>query len=221
MILAWCGTAQAGPWVRAKGEAYVQTAVLVQRINRADAVRGELYGEYGLSAKWTLTAQLEGVTFPDRTGFDQGAYRATLRRQVWRRGIWRAAVEGGVVGGQAIGGTIGGCDEPGGEARVSFGGGGLTKKRRNWFVFVDGAIREHGSCRRQRVEAGIGREVARNWFTTNKVYFEEGSGSARSLKIESVISRRFGKTDLSVGYRQELGGRFQEVGFIFSIERRF
>ena len=124
-------------------------------------------------------------------------------------------------GGEAIGGTIWGCDTVGGEARLSFGGGGRTERGRDWFTFVDGAIREHGTCRRQRIEAGYGREIARNWFTVNKVFLEIGTNDARSAKFETVVSRRFGKLELGLGYRQEFGGRFRENGLIVSLERRF
>lgn len=215
------GLADAGPWVREKRSGYWQSAVLAQKIEGEAAVRGELYGEYGVTSKWTLTAQLEGVTFPALSGFDAGAYRLTGRRQFWRKGVWRAAFEGGVVGGAAIGGTLDGCDTVGAEARLSLGGGGRTKKERDWFTFVDVAIREHGNCRRQRIEAGYGREVTKNWLTINKVYLEEGSGDARSVKIESVLMRRIGKLGISLGYRREVGGRFREDGLILSLERRF
>ena len=215
------GAAEAGPWVREKGDGYLQAAILGQIIDGETAIRSELYGEYGLSTKWTVNAQVEGVKFTQLDGFDQFAYRCTGRRQLWQKGIWKVAFEGGLVGGEAIGGTIGGCDTIGGEARLSFGGGGRTEKGRDWFAFIDGAIREHGNCRRQRIEAGVGREVVKNWFTVSKVFLEEGSGDARSIKVETALSRRFGQTDLSLGYRQELGGRFRENGIILSVERRF
>lgn len=223
-LLLWaflCAQAQAGPWTRDPGAGYWQAAVLGQRIDGADAVRGELYGEYGLTKKWTITGQLEGVKFTQLDGFDQFAYRATARRQFWSRGRWLAAFEGGVVGGEAIGGTLGGCDTVGAEARISFGGGGQTKRDRNWFTFLDGAVREHGNCRRQRIEAGYGQEFAKNWYTVSKVFLEEGSDDARSAKAETVISRRVKSFDFSIGYRQEFGGRFRESGFIISVERRF
>lgn len=213
--------ASAGPWTRDKGAGYASVTVLGQSIDGEEAVRGELYGEYGLTTKWTLSAQLEGLTFPDLAGFDQYAYRATLRRQVWSGGVWRAAIEGGVVGGEAIGGTIGGCDTAGGEARVSFGGGGRNKKGRDWFTFIDGVVREHGNCRRGRIEAGYGMEVLPNWFTVNKVFLEDGTDNARSAKAETTIFRRFGRTDIGIGLRQEFGGSFQETGVLFSVERRF
>ena len=221
MFLCSSHTAFAGPWTRDSGSGYWQTAILGQRIDGADAVRGELYGEYGLTQKWTVTSQLEGVKFTQIDGFDQFAYRITGRRKFWSNGRWLAAFEGGVVGGEAIGGTIGGCDTVGGEARISIGGGGVTKRERNWFTFLDGAVREHGNCRRQRIEAGYGQEVFKNWFAINKIFLEEGSGDARSIKVESTLSKRIKSLDFGVGYRQEVGGRFNEIGLIISVERRF
>ena len=60
--------AEAGPWTRQKGAGYAQAAILGQNIDGVGAVRGELYGEYGVTSKWTLNAQLEGVTFPELAG---------------------------------------------------------------------------------------------------------------------------------------------------------
>lgn len=214
-------SAEAGPWVQEKGHGYWQTALLAQRIDGQEALRSELYGEYGVGSKWAITAQVEGVKFIQLDGFDQFAYRFTGRRSLWRKGHWQAAFEGGIVGGEAIGGTIGGCDTVGGEARLSLGGGGQTEKNRAWFVFLDGAVREHGDCRRQRIEAGFGQEIIKNWFTTSKVFLETGTMDARSAKFESVISRRFGNFDFGLGYRQEVGGRFSENSFIFKVESRF
>jgi len=216
------GTASAGPWSQGKGHVYAEVAVLGQRIDGAGAVRGELYGEYGLTDKLTLTGQLEGVRFPQLSGQDQYAYRATARRQIWQKGRFTAAFEGGVVGGEAIGGTIGGCDTVGGEARLSIGATGRTKRNeREWFAFADAIIREHGNCRRQRLEAGFGQQVLPKWWSVNKVYVETGSDNARSIKLDSKISRTFGRNELGVGYRQEVSGQFRERGILVSLVRRF
>ena len=216
------GSASAGPWGQGAGNTYAEIAVLGQRIDGIGAARGELYAEYGLTDKWTLIGQLEGVTFPALQGQDQYAFRATARRQFWQKGRFSAAFEGGLVGGEAIGGTIGGCDSVGGEARISLGATGRTKRNeRAWFAFVDGAIREHGNCRRQRIEAGFGREIRPKWWTVNKVYLETGTDNARSIKLDSKISRQFGRNELGLGYRQEVGGRFREIGVVVSLVRRF
>lgn len=214
--------AVAGPWGQGAGRTYAEIAALGQLIDGAGAVRGELYAEYGVTDKWTIIGQAEGVRFPQLSGQDQYAYRATARRQIWQKGRFTAAFEGGVVGGEAIGGTIGGCDSAGGEARLSVGATGQTKRReREWFAFADVIAREHGNCRRQRLEAGFGQEVASNWWSVNKVYLETGSGDARSIKLDSKISRTFGRNELGLGYRQEVSGRFREIGVVVSLVRRF
>lgn len=219
---AGSGTASAGPWGQGAGNTYAEIAVLGQRIDGAGAVRGELYAEYGVTDKWTVISQLEGVTFPALDGQDQYAYRATIRRQFWQNGRFTAAFEGGVAGGEAIGGTIGGCDTVGAEARISLGATGQTKRNdRSWFAFADGVVREHGNCRRQRIEAGFGQEIWPKWWTVNKVYLETGTGNARSIKLDSKISRQFGRNELGIGYRQEVGGRFREIGVVASLVRRF
>lgn len=215
-------TASAGPWSQGQGHVYAEVAVLGQRIDGAGAVRGELYAEYGVTDRWTIIGQAEGVQFPQLSGQDQYAYRATARRQIWQKGRFTAAFEGGVVGGAAIGGTIGGCDSAGGEARLSVGVTGRTKrKEREWFAFADVIAREHGNCRRQRLEAGFGQEIFPKWWSVSKVYLETGSGDARSIKLDSKISRTFGRNELGLGYRQEVSGRFQEIGLLVSLVRRF
>jgi len=224
-LLIHCGFAPlavAGPWGQGDGNTYAEIAVLGQRIDGVGAARGELYAEYGVTDKWTVIGQLEGVTFPALSGQDQFAYRATVRRQIWQKGAFLAAFEGGVVGGEAIGGTIGGCDSVGGEARLSVGASGKTRRNdRSWFGFVDGVIREHGNCRRQRIEAGYGQEIFPNWWSVNKVYLETGTGEAQSIKLDSKISRKFGANELGLGYRQEVSGRFREIGVVVSLIRRF
>lgn len=224
-LLIHCGMAfpaAAGPWGQGDGNVYAEIAVLGQRIDGVGAARVELYGEYGVSDKWTAIGQLEGVTFPALSGQDQFAYRATFRRQIWQKGRFIAAFEGGVVGGEAIGGTIGGCDSVGGEARLSIGASGKTKRNeRSWFGFADAVIREHGNCRRQRIEAGYGQEIFPKWWSVNKVYLETGTGDAQSIKLDSKISRQFGANELGLGYRQEVSGRFREIGIVVSLVRRF
>ncbi len=216
------GDAIAGPWGQGAGRTYAEIAVLGQRIDGVGAVRGELYAEYGVSDKWTVIGQAEGVRFPQLSGQDQYAYRATVRRQIWQKGRFTAALEGGVVGGEAIGGTIGGCDSVGGEARLSVGAAGRTRRAdRNWFAFADAIVREHGNCRRQRLELGYGQEVIPKWWSVNKVYVETGTGDARSIKLDSKISRTFGRNELGLGYRQEVSGRFREIGVVVSLVRRF
>ncbi|MEM9669279.1 MAG: hypothetical protein AAF950_10180 [Pseudomonadota bacterium] len=195
---------------------------MAQNIDAEEALRVETYAEYGLTSEWTVIGQLEGITFPDIAGFDQFAYRLTGRRRFWQSGPLMLGIEGGLVGGEAIGGLFGGCDSPGGEARLSFGGAGVRgEESRSWFFFADAAVREHGNCRRQRLEVGYGYEAIRNWFTINKVFFDRGGGLAQSAKVESTIVRRFGATDLAVGIRQEFGGDFEEFGILISIEHRF
>ncbi|MEM7661671.1 MAG: hypothetical protein AAF292_05440 [Pseudomonadota bacterium] len=216
------GSAQAAPWTQKSGDWYVQAAILGQNIDGEEAVRLETYAEYGLTSRWTITGQIEGVTFPDLAGFDQYAYRLTGRRRFWQSGSLMLALEGGLVGGEAIGGLVGGCDSPGGEARLSFGGAGTRgEEQRSWFFFADAAVREHGNCRRQRFETGYGYEFYPKWLSVNKIFYDRGGGLAQSAKVESTLVRRFGPTDVGFGIRQEFGGEFAEFGILLSVERRF
>jgi hypothetical protein len=48
----------------------------------AEGWRADLYGEYGINDRWTLTAKSEAVTYPDFTEFDREALRLSIRRQL-------------------------------------------------------------------------------------------------------------------------------------------
>jgi len=217
---AVCEPALAGPWVRAKGEGYGRGAVAAERVSGLDAVRYDGYGEFGLSDQWTLTMKAEQVRFRGNEDFNAQGLRTTLRRSLYKRGPIRVAVEAGAVYGAAMGG-VRGCDTIGAEARVSSGMSGNWAGT-NWYVFADAATRLHGEgCWRDRLEIGGAQEIAPNIYLTNQFWFERGSEEARSDKIETGILWRIGKTDLSLAWREELSGRFDEQGIVLAVANRF
>ena len=218
--IALCEPALAGPWVRAGGQGYGRAAVAAENVSGLDAVRYDGYGEYGLNDSWTLTVKAEQVRFSGNRDFNAEGFRATLRRNLFRRDALIVSAEIGAVHGAAIGG-VKGCDQLGGEARLSSGMSGSWSGT-DWYVFADAATRLHAEgCWRDRLEIGGAQEIAPNLFLTNQFWFERGSESARSDKIETGLLWRIDALDLSVAWREELSGRFDESGLVIAIARRF
>ena len=221
-LLAGCVSlpAEAGPWVQPDGEGYGRFALSAERVEGLDAYRYDGYAEYGLTSKWTLTAKAEAIEFADASDFNAEGARLSLRRSLWQNDTLRVAAEVGAVHGAAIGG-VRGCNRLGGEARISAGASGRWDGK-DWFMFADVATRLHGEgCWRDRIEIGAGREISHNLFFTNQIWLERGSESSRSDKIETGFLYRMDQLDLSVAYRQEISGRFEEDGIVLAIARRF
>lgn len=220
MATALCRPAEAGPWARASGEGYGRVAVAGERVSGLDAMRFDGYAEYGLNDQWTLTLKAEQVRFQDNEDFTAEGFRATVRRGLYKRGPLIVAGEIGAVHGAAIGG-VRGCDRLGGEFRLTTGmSGGWSGS--DWYIFADAATRLHAEgCWRDRLEFGGAQEIVPNLFLTNQFWFERGSKSARSDKVETGLLWRLDEIDLSVAWREELSGRFEESGLVVALASRF
>ena len=212
--------AEAGPWLRDPGEFYGRISLAAETVEGLDARRIDVYGEYGLTDRWTLTAKAERVDFVDARDFSRDGYRATLRRDLWRRETALVSVEVGAVYGAAIGG-VRGCDQVGGEARLTGGASGRWDGAR-WYGFADVATRVHGEgCWRDRLEIGAGREIHRDLYVTNQIWIERGSESSRSDKYEAGLLYRHALADFGIAYREEFSGRFEESSVVISVARPF
>lgn len=215
-----CLPAEAGPWVQERGNGFGRLAVSSERVEGLDAWRYDSYGEYGLTSNWTITAKAETIRFVGNSDFDADGARISLRRTLWQQKSLRIAAEVGAVHGAAIGG-VRGCDQLGGEARLSAGASGRWDGA-DWFIFADAATRIHAEgCWRDRIEIGAGREIAHNVFLTNQIWLERGSEESRSDKIETGLLYRARQYDISLAYRQEISGRFEEDGIVIALARRF
>ncbi|MBU1288898.1 MAG: hypothetical protein KJ871_14370 [Alphaproteobacteria bacterium] len=107
-----------------------------------------MYGEYGITDRWTLTGKSEAVAYEDSIGnIDRQSYRLIARRQLWSRKGFTFGMEGGPVYGSAIAGTYG-CDEWGAEARLSSGYSGVRRSL-GYYLFADiAAISHQDGCLR-------------------------------------------------------------------------
>ena len=100
-----------------------------------------------------------------------------------------------------------------------FGSG--VRKGRNYYLFADAAwVHQEGGCDRQRFEFGYGADLGGNFFTTEQVWLETGRQSAESIKTETQFGYHFPLADVSVGYREEFGGAFDEQAILLAVTLR-
>ncbi|KJS35071.1 MAG: hypothetical protein VR74_18135 [Hyphomonas sp. BRH_c22] len=212
--------AEAGPWARDAGGFYVRGLVSAETLGGLDGMRADTYGEYGLTDRLTLTGKTEAVFYEDSIGaIDRQSYRVSLRRQLWSRKGFTFGAEAGAVYGNAIAGTFG-CDEWGGEARVSGGYSGVRKSL-GFYLFSDVALISHqDGCLRRRAEFGYGADVSDPIFVTQQVWLERSNDSADLNKFESQVGYHFGHFDVSVGYREEFGGIYEENAYLIALATR-
>lgn len=215
-----CGTAHAGPWAQEPGGFYGRALVAHETLDGADAWRGDVYVERGLTQTLTIMAKAEAVRFEQAEQFDQEAYRLAVRKQVFKKQGFAAAVEvGAIYGAVATGGAH--CQSLGAEARGSLGYSGRSKKGRDWYAFGDVAVIGHeDGCRRQRVELGYGADISKRLFVGQQIWLEQGNLSADSLKTESMFGYHASRADVAVGYRTEHGGQFEEQSYLVAITVR-
>lgn len=213
------GAGHAAPWVRDDDGWYARALVAQDELNGAEGWRVDLYGEYGLNDLWTVTAKSEAVTYPGGEEFDREAFRLTLRRQLLKRGNWVVGAEAGPIQGSSTTG-LGSCDGFGFEARGGVGYSGAVKGR-DFYLFADAVHLElEDGCARDRIEVGYGSDLTERVFLTQQFWLESGDRSARSMKVENQLGVHFGAVDVSLGYRQEIGGEFEESAILVALVAR-
>lgn len=190
------GVAEAAPWVREDGGWYARALGAHDTLNGADGWRLDFYGEYGVTDKITVTVKNEAVTYPDFRAF----YGSTLSGSNGRSLVF--------------------CEGTGIEARIGGGWSGHYRDR-PLYAFVDAAhLAQDGGCNRNRIEAGYGQDLSRHIFIGQQIWFEEGEISGRSVKTETQLGVHFGPADVSLGYREEIGGAFNENAVLIAVVMR-
>ncbi|MCB9962391.1 MAG: hypothetical protein R3C00_06500 [Hyphomonas sp.] len=214
------GAAEAGPWAQAPGGIYARAIASAERLDGEDGWRGDVYAEYGLRHRVTLTVKAESVRYEGGGISDRDAYRFSARKQLWadNKG-WALGMEAAAVNGSAVAGVFG-CSGWGAEARLAGGRSGV-RKGRGYYFFGDAAYIAHeDGCTRQRLELGYGADLGGHFFTTQQVWLERGNHTARSVKFDTQAGYHFRAFDLSLGYRQEAGGAFNEQAYLVAVTVR-
>ena len=217
-VLPW-PTAGAAPWIQEEGVWYTRAALVSETVEGLNGYRADAYLEYGLSDEWTVTLKGEAVRYTGVDGFDSRGWRATARRLIYDTNRLKVSGEVGLLQGSAIGGRNG-CDRLGAEARMGVSWSSRPR-RKPYYLYMEGVGRFHGSCERQRLEAGYGIRPYASIWTITQVWIERGASDAKSDKIQTEIVWNAERFDFSVGVRREVGNAFDEEGVFLAIARRF
>jgi hypothetical protein len=218
------GVAEAAPWVREDGGWYARMLGAHDTLNGADGWRLDLYGEYGVTDKITVTLKNEAVTYPDFRAFDRESWRLTARRTLGSYKGWTAGAELGAFHGDTLNTSSASglffCNGTGFEARAGGGWSGVYRERA-LYAFADVAHLAQGDdCDRTRIEMGYGQDMTRHLFIGQQLWYEEGDRTGRSVKTETQLGVHFGPVDVSLGYRDEIGGAFEENAILIAVVAR-
>lgn len=215
------GAAEAAPWVREPGGWYTRALLANDTLDGASGWRTDLYAEYGLTPKLTLTAKSERVSFQDAAEFNRDAYRVTLRRELFAHRGWVAGAEFGPVHGSTVTGVGRACDGAGLETRLGAGWSGVSERGRGRYAFADLARITHADgCARNRMELGHGQDIGERFFLSQQLWLEEGNRSVRSVKTDTQFGIKINALDVSLGYREEIGGRYNERAVLVAVVAR-
>ncbi|MBY9068359.1 hypothetical protein K1X12_15770 [Hyphomonas sp. WL0036] len=215
------GIAEAAPWVQEDGGWYARGLVARDSLNGVEGWRADLYGEYGLTSKTTLTLKNEAVKYADAPAFDQENWRLTARRTFGSYKGWTAGAEVGVFHGATLNGSAASglifCEGAGFETRLGGGWSGYYREKA-FYIFSDVAHLSQGDqCGRTRIEMGYGQDLTDRIFIGQQIWFEESKISDRSVKTETQLGVHFRSFDLSLGYREEIGGAFNENAVLVAV----
>ena len=218
MVLSW-PEAAAAPWIQDEGSLYTRLSLADETVEGLAGARSDAYLEYGLTPKVTVSFKAERIRYDRASDFNSDGWRATVRRPIATIGSFVWSAELGALQGAAIGGRNG-CDALGVEARSGVSWSGVWREREA-FAFGEVALRSYEACRRERFEAGFGQQATDRVWSITQVWLERGSPNAQSYKVQCELLWRADVADFSIGYRQEVGGVFQEESVFLAIARRF
>ena len=211
--------AAAAPWLQDEDYLYARASIASEHVEGLDALRSDIFLDYGIDENWGATFKLERVEYADNSDFNGSGWRATVRRKLLSIGNFVSAAEIGAIEGRAIGGQNG-CDAFGVEFRTGAGWSG-TWRERSTFASVELAGRFHDACQRNRLEIGIGQQTYKNVWTINQIWIERGNQGADSVKLQSEMLWRADRADYSIGYRQEQGAVFDEISLFVAFAYRY
>lgn len=181
----------------------------------AEGWRTDLTGEYSLTAKLTVAATSERVSFPGAADFNRASCRVTPGRELFARGGWVAGAKTGAIRGSTVTGAARTCNG-GGWGR----GRGLdvpASGRRYAFADIARIVQQDG-CGRSRMEIGHGRDITERIFISQKLWLEADNPSVRPAKTDAQPGVRVRRREVSPGYREEMGGLYNErAGLIAAV----
>lgn len=209
----------AAPWVRAAEANYAHAAIAHEDVLGTTAWRTSLYAEHGLTADITLTAKVELVSYPAVQQYDEQGWRVTIRRRLFQSGGFTGSFEAGLLQGGALESRLA-CRTLGGEVKTGLAWSGEWRKQQT-FLFAELSGRQHSDCSRARLELGFGQKISDRFWIVSQLWSERGNRDEQSDKIQTELVWRRKRSDISLGIREEIGGRFQEQAVFLAVSVGF
>ena len=205
--------------MRDKGEWYVSAGKISEDFDTFQAERLDLYAEYGLTKRLTVSAKYERQDFEDSDVFDSEGFRIALRRSFDGPDWLAVSGELALISGEAIGGARG-CGKPGIGGLVSIG---TSRKVGNTNLYASAAAgaRLHSSgCDRLRSELTFGADRPSGTGVRVQLWSERG-GDFPSDKLQILFHRDLFGVTVSTGVREEIGGAFNETATVIALSGTF
>lgn len=199
--------ARAAIWSEGEGQLYVRAVFSNQSLNGVQANRSEIYTEYGLGAEWTLigkAARLEFEDIPSQRLNGKG-WALSLQRSIDLPAGFITSGHLGLIEGKALTSTRGIAVTGG------LGAGWSGKLRgRATFLTVSAEHRFHRDHIRSVYMVGQGGHLIGDIWTLNTLFYESGGSLSTSFKTQSELVWHRHNMELALGFREELGGAFQQ-----------
>lgn len=67
---------------------------------------------------------------------------------------------------------------------------------------------------------GLVQDMTKHIFIGQQLWYENGDRTGRSVKTETQLGVHLGRVDVSLGYRDEIGGAFEESAILIAVVAR-
>lgn len=209
----------AAPWTQPAETLYMRSSVSWGSLNTDRLLRADLYLEYGLRERWTLTAKGETGYLPEYALSTGTALRATTRHTLVQSPQIRVSLEAGLVYREPEPFATW-CEGLNYEVR----GGGVWQARaaaRSVAIYAEAAIIAQARCQSYKWELGLNYPIGSAFSLHTQFWSERGARLTPSDKIQSEIIWHSGANDISFAVRRERGGAFDEHAVLLALARRF
>ena len=92
---------------------------------------------------------------------------------------------------------------------------------RSLFVYAEAALLYQTACQRHKVELGLNYPLSAKLSLLTQIWSERGAPYSLSDKIQTELIWHRPLLDLSLGYRAEHSGAFDEQALVFAMASRF
>ncbi|MFC7290023.1 hypothetical protein [Hirschia litorea] len=209
--------AHASAWTLPKNAGYQSLNVGYERGDFGKNWRQDSYLEFGMTDDWTVTGKMETVWRAEANYNDRSSGQIGAKREIWSKDAWHMTAQSTVYVGEKLDDQS--CGGFGGEFGVA-AGYSQGWKNSKLYGFAEIATGARQGCEHVTVDAVVGYQPDEKWDVQVKAFSEQYPGR-EFAKLEVGVSRRFGKSYMGVGMRQEMSGAFEENSVFMSIWKQF